>query len=83
MHMIDTTDTILSDGLKAFAEWQAAQALNIAKDWDVKWRAVRICAKPIINSMPDGYQEEEYVCPSKMIKLYIKDEGYEAGIEDF
>ena len=42
---------ILSNGLKAFVEQQAAQENDIAKDWLVKWRAVQVCAQLIIDSV--------------------------------
>jgi hypothetical protein len=82
--VLDFTNNILSDGLKAFAEQQAAQEINIAEDWAAKWSAVRIRAAPIIEGMPDGYQEEGvHVGTGETIELYIEDDGYESDGQDF
>jgi hypothetical protein len=70
-------DPILSDGLKAFAEQQAAQELDIADNWCAKWTAARARAQPIIEGLVDGYQEVEHVGPSETIELYIEDDEYE------
>jgi hypothetical protein len=51
--MLDFTNNILLDGLRAFAEQQAAQEINIVEDWAAKWSAVRIHAAPIKD---DGYE---------------------------
>src|ERR1700733_11120852 len=59
----DATNDILSEGLKAFSEQQATQELDMAWDWEGKWRAVRACTQPIIDGFPDGYYEEEHLGP--------------------
>jgi len=66
------TDHILSDGLKAFAEQQAAQEFDIAKDWEVKWRAMRQRARPIVDGILHGNQDGHNV----EAEIYMDDDGY-------
>src|SRR5882724_545744 len=63
-------DNMLSEGLDAYAAQQAAQELDIAQNWEAKWKAVRIRAQPIINGIPGGYQEEDHVGPCETIEIY-------------
>jgi len=78
----DTTDNLVLDGLKAFAEQQAAQEVRIATDWAAKWRAVRIRAKPIIDGIPDNYCEV-HDGESDTVAIYIEDEDEDDGNGDF
>jgi len=78
----DTMDNFVLDGLRAFAEQQAAQEVCIAKDWVVKWRAMRIHAKLIIDRIPDNYCEV-HNGESDIVEIYIKDEDEDDGNGDF
>jgi hypothetical protein len=78
----DATNVILSEGLKAFSEQQAAQELDIAQDWEGKWRAVRAHTQPIIDGIPDDYYKEEHLGPWKTIKIDLEDEGYASGADN-
>ena len=77
----DATDAILSEGLKAFSEQQAAQELDMAQDWRGKWRAVRTHTQPIIDGIPDGYYKE-HLGPCETIKIDLEDEGYASGTDN-
>jgi len=52
-HVLDTSDQIPSDGLRAFAKQQATHEVAIAADWWEKWTAVRVHAQPIIEGLSD------------------------------
>ena len=78
----DAINAILSEGLKAFSEQQAAQELDMAQDWEGKWRAVRARAQPIIDGIPDGYYEEEHLGPCETIEIDLEDEGYAPGADN-
>jgi hypothetical protein len=79
---LHTPDAILSEGLKAFSKQQAAQELDIARDREGKWRAVRARTQPIINGIPDSYYEEEHLGPCKTIEIDLEDEGYDSGTDN-
>jgi hypothetical protein len=78
----DATDAILSEGLRAFSEQQAAQELDIAQDWEENWRAVRAHAQLIIDGILDGYYKEEHLGPCETIKIDLEDEGYAPGADN-
>jgi hypothetical protein len=82
LRTLDATDNILSEGLKAFSEQQAAQELDIAWDWEGKWRAVRACTQLIIDGIPDSYHKEEHFGPCETINIDLEDEGYTFGADD-
>jgi len=71
----DTTDNILSEGLQAFAEQQAAQEFDIAKDWESKWRAVRVRARPIVDGILHA-EHGQYVGSAEMANIYKDNDGY-------
>jgi hypothetical protein len=73
---------ILTEGLKAFSEQQAAQELDMARDWEGKWRAVRARAQPIIDGILDGYYKEEHLGPCETIEIDLEDEGYASGTDN-
>src|ERR1700720_582923 len=81
LHNLNTMNNFVLNGLKAFAEQQAAQEVHTMMDWAVKWRVVRICAKLIIDSIPDN--REVHNGESKIVEIYIEDEDENDGNGDF
>jgi hypothetical protein len=71
----DTTNNTVSEGLKAFAEQQAAQEIDIANNWEAKWRAVRVHAQPILGGIL--HQERPNVGPTEIYNIYMDENEHE------
>jgi hypothetical protein len=81
---LDASEPILLEGLKAYAERQAALERSIYVAWETKWRKVRLRAEPILQGIPNGYGDEEFEGEMETIEIDIEDgegEGYESDAE--
>ena len=84
LRQLDASEHILLEGLKAYAERQAALEHSIYVAWETKWSKVRLRAGPILQGIPNGYEDEEFEGETETIEIDIEDgegEGYESDAE--